>query len=200
MILKDEESPTHSKNDSKREKMPYINIIIPINLFRPKHEMYKFLEEFENKFCDIQNKDFRAFHFFVEDCNSVDDCIEIRIDSKDTDEINSWTKDYFLLNDKQDVIKFLEYEPEIDNFGEGWPIAEKIFEYCSRAAIHIRIGKAINLFRETKFIHCFLNQLGYDSLEESAFHSMNSHQMLIKYFRKRDSYRKRGQTIKLTEL
>lgn len=161
--------------------------------------MYRFLEEFENKFCDEQNKDFRTFHFFVEDCNSIDGCIEIRIDSKDTEEINSWIKNYFLLNDNQDVIKFLEYEPEIDNFGEGWSIAEKIFEYYSRAAIHIRTGKAINLFRETKFIHCFLNQLGYDDLEESAFHSTISHRMLIKYFRKRDS-RKRGQTIKLTEL
>jgi len=63
---------------------------------------------------------------------------------------------------------------------EGWKIAQKLFEYSSRSALHVASGKRDaevepkNLFDEGKFVHMILNSFGYDLLREAAFHQ-NAH-------------------------
>lgn len=157
--------------------MSYKNIIIPLNVFKGENEIYKFLKELM-----VLSYGYRTFHYFYER-----GFLEVRIDSENIDEYIDWIKKYF--GDVVNKIKVRDYESEIRNYGEeGWKIAEKLFEYFAMAAIHIRLGKGgkeneDNLFRENKFFHCFLNQLGLDSLSEAAFHNFAAQQMLLKHIR-----------------
>lgn len=179
----------------------WIRAIIPTEIFQKEEQLYSFLDKFI-KYCD-DYKYCETFHFFIENCHKIDDCLELRIECTDawsnqypvTDsysaDFNTWLNQTFRNQEiKIDVLQGnkikidTDYKDEIGNFGkDGWEIAKKLFEYTSRAAVHIKTGRAQNLFRETKFIHCFLNQCGYDSLKESAFHSMASWQMLTKHLR-----------------
>lgn len=160
----------------------YKNIKIPLNLFAGK-KIHEFLEELFNS--DITMYTYRTIHFFFEQ-----GYLEIRIDSDEVDSIIDWIKE----NLKIDLEKILveDYFPEIDRFGGGWPIIEKLFEYGSLAAIYIRnhgdkIGEGMgdigNQFREGKIIHCFLNQLEYDSLAEASFHNFQAQSMMLKHIR-----------------
>ncbi len=186
----------------------WVRAIIPIETYQNEEQMYSFLNEFI-KFCD-DYKYCETFHFFIENCWKIDDCLELRMectyngnqypvsDSTYSADFNTWLNQTF--REQQIKIDVLQgnkikidtnYKDEIGNFGEdGWEITKKLFEYTCRAAVHIKTGRSQNLFRETKFIHCFLNQCGYDSLKESAFHrkesafhSMLSWQMLAKHLR-----------------
>jgi hypothetical protein len=175
----------------------WVRAIIPVSIFKDESQMYKFLDDFI-KYCD----DYRyceTFHFFIENCDKkIDGCLELRMECSDryscqypvcesrySADLASW-----LINQGDEFkpgvnIKIdTAYRDETGVFGEdGWQIVKELFEYMSRAAVHIKTGKAHNLFRETKFIHCFLNQCGYDSLKESAFHSMSAWQMMVKHLR-----------------
>jgi len=168
--------------------MSYKNIVIPLNFFgniNGDNEIYKFLSEIA--LISIQ-KSFRTFHFFFEKGR-----LEIRIDGC-TDSFIDWIKNYFKEKgiDEENIkkITFNDYIPELKDYGEaGWNIIEKVFEYGALAAIYIRTGgfgdreRDSCLFRETKLIHCFLNQLGFDSLGEASFHNFAAQQMLIKHIR-----------------
>jgi hypothetical protein len=179
----------------------WVRAIIPISIFKDEAQMYKFLDDFI-KYCD----DYRyceTFHFFIENCQKIDDCLELRMECSDWDscqypvcesqysgDLNTWLNQWFNRECELNVLEGLKvkidtaYRDEISAFGEdGWQIAKNLFEYTSRAAVHIKTGKAYNLFREQKFIHCFLNQCGFDSLKESAFHSMSAWQMMVKHLR-----------------
>lgn len=165
--------------------MNYKNIVIPLNLFHSgNNEIHKFLENLIIKKGSIYG--YRTFHFFFEKGR-----LEIRIDSPHIVSYEEWIKDYFkekgIEESKLKDIVIEDYKPEIDRFGEGWDIVEKLFENCARAAIYIRNhGDKTNigeLFRESKIIHCFLNQLGYDSLAEASFHNFVAQQMMIKHIR-----------------
>lgn len=176
----------------------WVRANIPTEIFKKEEAMYKFLEDFID-FCDESNSGW-TFHFFIENYLNIDDILELRMEcvdaAKHSGDVNSWLSHWLYAN--RDIINNVpalemkrerlridtDYKDEIESFGEdGWQIAKKIFEYTSRAAVHIKTGKAENLFRETKFIHCFLNQCGYDSLKESAFHSMAAWQMMVKHCR-----------------
>lgn len=165
-----------------------INIIIPIGKFESTIQIYQFLDEFLNKFNDYLD----AFHFFFEN-NEIGQVVEVRTRYKENCDgyVKSFIDNYFKNKETQKTseIKYQDYNPEdgIYGMGDGWKIAEKLFEYCARVAIFIRTQKAgegkAELFRESKFVHCFLNQLGYDSLGESSFHNYASQQMMIKHLR-----------------
>jgi hypothetical protein len=195
----------------------WVLAVIPVNIFKGEAQMYKFLEDFI-KYCD-DYKWCETFHFFIENSEKMDDCLELRMECSDRDSCqypvceSQYSADLtaWLINQGDEfkpgvniqidtlsgtIISSYEFKPgvniklktvyrdETGAFGEdGWQIAKNLFEYTSRAAVHIKTGKAHNLFRETKFIHCFLNQCGYDSLKESAFHSMAAWQMLVKHLR-----------------
>ncbi len=172
--------------------MTYKNIIIPLGFFgniSGDNEIYKFLSEIA--LISIQ-KSFRTFHFFFEKGR-----LEIRIDGS-TDSCIDLIKDYFKQKgmDEENIKKIIinDYIPEIKDYGNtGWNIIEKVFEYGALAAIYIRTGgfgedkenreRDSCLFRETKLIHCFLNQLGFDSLGEASFHNFAAQQMMIKHIR-----------------
>jgi len=174
----------------------WVRAVIPIGIFKDEAQMYKFLDDFI-KYCD----DYRwceTFHFLIENCDKIDDCFELRMECSDREccrpvpvptyevDLNTWLNQWFKLNLLEEFkIKIdTAYMDEIYAFGEdGWEIAKKLFEMTYRVAVHIKTGKAHNQFRETKFIHCFLNQCGYDSLKESAFHSMVAWQMMVKHLR-----------------
>lgn len=99
-------------------------------------------------------------------------------------------------------IKPTPYSGEQPNYGkEGWACAQKFFEIGSRFSLLKRetllkykaeldpkkreeILKSSNIvgdFNESKFVHCFLNQVGYDSAREALFHQERAVQNLIKY-------------------
>jgi len=74
-----------------------------------------------------------------------------------------------------------EYIGESKEYGmDGWKIAQKLFEYSSRAALHVASGKRDaevgpkSEFREEKFVHMILNSFGYGYFKEAAFHQ-NAH-------------------------
>jgi len=169
----------------------WIRAIIPLEIFQNEEQMYSFLDAFI-KYCD-DYKYCETFHFFIENCQKIDDCLELRMECTDSwscqypvcdstysTDFNTWLNQTFREHQsKIDVLQGnkikidTDYKDEIGNFGkDGWEIAKKLFECTSRAAVHIKTGRAQNLFREQKFIHCFLNQCGHDSLKESAFHSI----------------------------
>lgn len=181
----------------------WVRAVIPVSIFKDEAQMYKFLDDWI-KYCD-DYKYCETFHFFIENCDKVDDCLELRMECSDRyscqypvcksqypADLTSWLINYgdefkSGVNIKVDT----KYSDELGAFGEdGWEIAKELFEYTSRAAVHIKTGKAQNLFREQKFIHCFLNQCGCDSLKESAFHSMAAWQMLVKHLREEKAYQK----------
>jgi len=180
----------------------WIRAIVPLEIFQNEEQMYSFLDAFI-KYCD-DYKYCETFHFFIENCQKIDDCMELRIECTDSwscqypvcdstysADLNTWLNQTFKnLNIKLDFLQGNKvkidagYKDEIQKYGkEGWEIAKKLFECTSRAAVHIKTGRAQNLFREQKFIHCFLNQCGHDSLKESAFHSMSAWQMLTKHLK-----------------
>lgn len=176
----------------------WVSAFIPIEIFKNEFQMYMFLRDFI-KFCDENNSGW-TFHFFIENLFKIDDYLELRIECVDatkfSGDVNTWLSHWLYINRNlihsvpalqlkgRDIKINTDYKDEIENFGEdGWQIAKKIFEYTSRAAVYIKEGKAKNLFRERKFIHCFLNQCGYDSLNESAFHSYAAWQMMVKHLR-----------------
>lgn len=177
--------------------------IIPINLFKDEDQIYKFLDDFI-RFCDKHR--YVTFHFFIENCTGIDDCLELRAEhdivshayeTELKELVEKQFEPLFFAEDgtKREIIPYIEYDTsycgETYNFGEeGWQIAKKIFEYTCRAAVHIKIGRATKLFRETKFIHCFLNQCRYDSLKESAFHSNAAWQMMVKHIREQNRGKK----------
>lgn len=161
----------------------YKNIKIPLNLFAGK-KIHEFLEELFNS--DITMYTYRTIHFFFEQ-----GYLEIRIDSDEVDSIIDWIKENLKIDLEKIIVE--DYFPEIERFGEeGWTIIEKLFEDCARAAIYIQnhgdkigegIGERGNQFREGKIIHCFLNQLGYDSLAEASFHNFQAQSMMLKHIR-----------------
>jgi hypothetical protein len=180
----------------------WLRAIIPIEIFNSEQQMYVFLDDFI-KCCD-DYKYCETFHFFIENCQKIDDCLELRMECHDSwnnnypisesvypADVNTWLNQIFRKHQVKinvlqgELIKIdTEYKDEVDSFGEdGWEIAKRLFEYTCRAAVHIKTGRGEKLFRETKFIHCFLNQCGYDSLKESAFHSNAAWQMLTKHLR-----------------
>ena len=64
---------------------------------------------------------------------------------------------------------------EADGYGDGWEVAQKLFEIGSRSAIlkaegdtgNVRLGEQYN---EGKLVHTFLNQWGYTTDKEAEFH------------------------------
>nr|CBH38844.1 hypothetical protein BSM_23210 [uncultured archaeon] len=117
-----------------------------------------------------------TFHFFTEPQISDEDLrisLRIRIKNKKQKE---QVKDV-LKQKLKSVQNFLIKETDFDrenyvgeqnSFGEkGWLIVQKLFEFGSRAAIFNLKGDAMNPpyggkdFRPEKFVHCFLNQIGY---------------------------------------
>lgn len=60
-------------------------------------------------------------------------------------------------------------------YGDGWELAQRIFEIGSRSAILRAEADAGNIslgseFNEWKFVHLLLNQWGYSIYEEAIFH------------------------------
>ncbi len=170
----------------------WVRAVIPIGIFKDEAQMYKFLDDWM-KYCD-DYKWCETFHFFIEnhyeslelrmECSDWDSCQYSVCESQYPADLTSWLINYGDEFKPGVNIKIDAAKDEIGVFGEdGWEIAKKLFEYTSRAAVYIKTGKAHNLFRETKFIHCLLNQCGYDSLKESAFHSMAAWQMMVKHLR-----------------
>lgn len=165
----------------------YKNIKIPY-IFGSDHEIYKFLE---NLIDWKKSFGYRTFHYFFEPGG-----LEVRIDSEHIEEFIDMIKSYLENNEDiknriiatgrsiENILTIDDYKAESNSYGDEADIAEKLFEYGSLAAIHIRTGKAKGeLFRESKFIHCFLNQLGYDSLGEASFHNFSAQQMMLKHMR-----------------
>lgn len=170
--------------------MIYKNVKIPLNLFTGKN-IYQFLGELY--YSGRTGILYDTMHFFYEQGR-----LEIRVGGNSYDNMDTiidWIKDYFGEEKERKVGQIIveDYQPEIDRFGDfGWHIIEKLFEYGSRAAIYIRnrddsIGEGMgdrgNQFREGKIVHCFLNQLGMDSLSEASFHNFQAQQMMLKHIR-----------------
>lgn len=170
--------------------MKYLNIKIPIEMFREEsnNRIFQFLKDFSGEFCDNEDTNFRSFHYFFEG-DYKESRLEIRIDSNHEEEITFWLKEFF-GNYRFDNIKIEEFKIENSSiqYDTEWDLVEKFFEYTSRISIKIRNNEPQNLFRETKFIHCFLNQLGYDSLGEASFHNWTSGQILMKYLKQQKFY------------
>lgn len=171
-----------------------INICIPIDLFDTKLQVYEFLDLILSIF-DKQKKSGRdkddelTFHYFFEG-----GIIEVRMKIYDAleREIIRFINEYFKGKEEfvsRNPIQFKEYvsENRPDQFGDQWYIVEKYLEYTARASIHIIRNNPSNLFRETKLLHCFMNQLGYDTLRETAFYNFASGNMMLKYFRELDT-------------
>lgn len=165
--------------------MKYLNVKIPTELFgkESNRNIFKLLNDFICQFCS-NNNHARTFHYFFENEN-YKNRLEIRIDSDyDKIQIKQWLRNFFGNIGIEEII-FEEFKPETDlnQYGDAWIVAEKFFEISSRTSIIIKNESPSNLFRETKFIHCFLNQLGYDSLGKASFHNWTSGQMLMKYLK-----------------
>ena len=76
-----------------------------------------------------------------------------------------------------------QYTEEPD-YGDGWKLAQKFFEYGSRSAI-ARGDTGLTLgaqFNEFKFVHLLLNQWGYSIDKEALFHFKKVAERLAMHF------------------
>jgi len=124
---------------------------------------------------ELENAKFlETFHFFFEP--SPHFLFRVRVKDEETRIKIRPTIEKNLENAKDLIDKhnFDEtYTGEHTEYGiEGWKLAQKFFEDCCRIAI-TRIDNTIQKgleFNEGKFIHCFLNQLGFNIPQEACFH------------------------------
>lgn len=126
-----------------------------------------------------KNGSIETFHFFFEPYLSfrILPTTEEKIDDVETAVKNHLKEISDFIDLKRAQEPFVDYLGEANDYGEdGWLITKKFFECCSRMAIG-RVNpefKKKKQFNEGKFVHCFLNQWGYNILREAFFHQGGS--------------------------
>jgi len=127
------------------------------------------LDELEEK------KLLKTFHFLFEPGPRL----LFRIRSDKPQEVKSIIKRNLKGKERSIILKpdepYRKYEGEELSFGgeKEWELTQKFFEYGCRISL-LRVEKItkqeLKNFNEGKFIHCFLNQCGYDYIGESLFY------------------------------
>jgi len=166
-------------------KNPQLRFNVLLDFIRPT------VEELEKQDLMI------TFHFFFEPE------IHFRIRPKEenqVDQIEAIIKTN--LSKIQGLIEkadFSRYTGEEPDYGiEGWQLAQKYFEYCCRISLlnlEVATGRKSppspqyvgNQFNVGKFVHCFLNQMGFDIKSEANFHhdrSIERSLMSLRIFQK----------------
>jgi hypothetical protein len=123
------------------------------------------IEEFQN--------DIHTFHFFFEPYL----LLRIKADENSTmEKIKPYVEEKLSkLNVTNQSVRMEPGYTEEPDYGEGWKIAQEIFELGSRSAIlkaesdvgNVRLGSQFN---EVKFMHLLLNEWGYSVDKEAHLH------------------------------
>ncbi|MDO9333156.1 MAG: hypothetical protein Q7T57_01350 [Dehalococcoidales bacterium] len=127
-----------------------------------------------------------SFHFFYE----PGPCFLLRIRlATGKNEQDVWR---VLENETNKVKELLSADPtkgqyvgEEKQFGlDGWPVVMRLFEAGSRLALVLTDNAASKgpEFHVGKLVHCFLNQLGYNTIDEANLHHQLTVERLLMAF------------------
>ena len=128
-----------------------------------------------------------TFHFFFEENKILFRVETLRKSQKQL--VKQIVLKYALnVRDLIEFKAFRDYSGEIDKYGvDGWKLVKRLYELAGLVAIalHAPSFKKGNMFLLSKFIHCFLNTLGYTPTTEMLFYLFSFITLILKWLNKK---------------